>query len=186
MTLVMNVMTMDQFLTVLKALSDETRLRLVHLLLTGDFCGRALACRLGISEAAVSQHLKILKEAGLLDGEKRGYWTHYSVQRDVLEEVTGELNRMARQSTIPNRHCHRLLAQKGRSLTGKEAKIMCCGPCCEQPDKLKGKPEECTPRQIAECHGNTKKHPCTPPAFPGEANAGNRLVKIQVHKRRTK
>lgn len=31
---------------------------------------------------------------------------------------------------------------------------------CEHPDKLKGKPEECTPEQIRECHGEVKEHPC--------------------------
>ena len=41
----------------------------------------------------------------------------------------------------------------------KEVKAMCqC--CCEKPDKLKGKPEECTPVQIKECHGDVKNHPC--------------------------
>jgi len=32
--------------------------------------------------------------------------------------------------------------------------------CCEHPDKLKGKPSECTPEQIRECHGDTATHPC--------------------------
>lgn len=37
---------------------------------------------------------------------------------------------------------------------------MCdCG--CEQPDKLKQKPEQCTEKQREECHGNAKEHPCT-------------------------
>ena len=31
---------------------------------------------------------------------------------------------------------------------------------CEHPQKLKGKPEECTPEQIKECHGEVKEHPC--------------------------
>ena len=31
---------------------------------------------------------------------------------------------------------------------------------CEHPEKLKGKPEDCTPEQIKECHGDVKKHPC--------------------------
>ena len=51
--------SMDQLLKVLKALADETRLRMTHILLTLDLCGRALARQLGISEAAVSQHMKI-------------------------------------------------------------------------------------------------------------------------------
>jgi hypothetical protein len=32
--------------------------------------------------------------------------------------------------------------------------------CCQKPLKLKGKPEECTPEQIRECHGETPEHPC--------------------------
>ena len=31
---------------------------------------------------------------------------------------------------------------------------------CEHPEKLKGKPEDCTPEQIKECHGDVKEHPC--------------------------
>jgi ArsR family transcriptional regulator len=150
---------MRPFIKVLKALSDETRLRLIQALLTQDFCGRALAQRLGISEAAVSQHVKTLKEAGLLTGEKRGYWTHYSVQKEVLEEIVRELERMARRSANPAGRCRRVHAER-KGYKGKEVKAMCCGPCCEHPEKLKGKPEECTPEQIRECHGDVKKHHC--------------------------
>ncbi len=65
----MNYMT-QEIVQVFKTLSDETRFNLVRLLLTHDFCVGALAHRLGISEAAVSQHLKSLREAGLVKGEK--------------------------------------------------------------------------------------------------------------------
>jgi len=34
---------------------------------------------------------------------------------------------------------------------------------CLKPDKLKGKPEECTPEQIKECHGDVENHPCVTP-----------------------
>jgi DNA-binding transcriptional ArsR family regulator len=150
---------MDHFLTVLKALADETRLKLVDVLLTQDICGRAAARRLGISEAAVSQHLRILKDAGLVLGEKRGYWTHYSVQGEVLEEIGAELERMTERSAKAGLKCRRVRAQR-KGYSGKEVKTMCCKPCCEQPEKLKGKPEECTPEQIRECHGDVKNHPC--------------------------
>lgn len=33
---------------------------------------------------------------------------------------------------------------------------------CERPEKLKGRPEECTPAQMQKCHGTTAKHPCAP------------------------
>ncbi len=71
----------------LKALSDDTRFKIVKLLLCSDLCVGALACKIGISEAAISQHLKILREAELVIGEKRGYWTHYKVKKEALEDV---------------------------------------------------------------------------------------------------
>jgi len=126
---------MDKLLKGLKALAHETRLRLIHILLTQDLCGRALSGRLGISEAAVSQHMKILKEAGLVAGEKRGYWIHYSVQREVLEKIIGELNRLTNRSANSAEHCHGLRARnKGFSI--KEVKEMCKSRC-GLPEKLK-------------------------------------------------
>ena len=62
-----------------KALADENRLLLLRLLLRRNCCVRALARQLDISEAAVSQHLKVLREAGLIFGEKCGYFMHYTV-----------------------------------------------------------------------------------------------------------
>jgi ArsR family transcriptional regulator len=150
---------MDQPLTFFKALADETRLRLLALLQTQHLCGKALAQRLGISDAAVSQHLKVLKEAGLVEGEKRGYWNHYSVQGKALEGVIREIERLASQSTVSAGRCLRMHAIR-KGCEGKEVKVMCqC--CCERPQKLKGKPDECTPVQIKECHGEVKIHPCT-------------------------
>jgi ArsR family transcriptional regulator len=149
---------MTPLITILKALSDETRFSILGLLMAEALCGRALAQRLGISEAAVSQHLKVLKEAGLVEGQKRGYWMHYSVQGKGLEQIIGELERLAGQSAVSTGPCHRLNA-KSKGYEGKEVKAMCqC--CCEHPEKLKGKPEECTPQQIRECHGEVKKHRC--------------------------
>jgi ArsR family transcriptional regulator len=149
---------MTPLITVLKALSDETRIRLLRLLLGEVLCGRALAQRMGISEAAVSQHLKVLKNAGLVEGEKRGYWNHYSVRGKAIREIIRELERLASQSAVSAGPCHRLHAIT-KGYEGKEVKAMCqC--CCERPEKLKGKPEECTPEQIKECHGDVKKHPC--------------------------
>ncbi len=42
---------------------------------------------------------------------------------------------------------------------------MCCEKSkCQKPEQLKTKPEECTPEQIKECHGEDKDHPCVKPA----------------------
>jgi len=35
-----------------------------------------------------------------------------------------------------------------------------CQCCCKRPENLKRKPEECTPEQVKECHGDVTKHPC--------------------------
>ena len=89
---------MEPFVQIIKALADENRIAMLTMLLRHDLCVGALSQHIGISEAAVSQHLKILREAGLVTGEKRGYFTHYAVNRDLLVETAGELERMAKMT----------------------------------------------------------------------------------------
>jgi DNA-binding transcriptional ArsR family regulator len=71
-----------------KALSDPTRLRLVKLLADheGALCVNALAQRLGVSQSAVSQHLRVLRQARLVHGERRGYHVHYALDPARLEQ----------------------------------------------------------------------------------------------------
>ncbi|WP_234983919.1 ArsR/SmtB family transcription factor [Selenihalanaerobacter shriftii] len=76
-------------------MSDETRLKLLVLLLDKDYCVGALAKKLDISKSAISQHLKVLREAELVIGEKRGYWVHYSVKEDQLDKITKKLNNLS-------------------------------------------------------------------------------------------
>lgn len=73
------------------ALSDPTRLRLLKHLQRQHrpdaLCVNALAGLLGVSQSAVSQHLRVLKGIGLVKGERRGYHVHYSINRDALDEL---------------------------------------------------------------------------------------------------
>ena len=97
---------------VLRALADERRLQIVELLLAHNYCVRALARKLGVSEAAVSQHLKVLREAGLLVGEKRGYYMHYDVDRQLLRALADEIAQLAaleRQAASLERELERLV-----------------------------------------------------------------------------
>ncbi|MFD3156883.1 ArsR/SmtB family transcription factor [Haloimpatiens sp. FM7330] len=80
---------------ILKALSDGTRLKIIEMLLHKNYCVRAISRRLEISESAVSQHIKILKENGLLVGKKFGYFVHYDVNRDVLHQLAQEIEDLA-------------------------------------------------------------------------------------------
>lgn len=95
---------------ILKALADETRMRIVKHLLHNNYCVRALSRKLGITEAAVSQHLKVLKEVELLIGKKKGYFKHYEVDRSVLYGLAHEIEALAsieREVCTPERGgCH--------------------------------------------------------------------------------
>ena len=73
-----------------KALSAPPRLRLYNLLKQRMLCVNALAEALKMSPAAVSQHLRVMREAGLVQAEKRGYFVHYRLEPKALNEL-GEL-----------------------------------------------------------------------------------------------
>ena len=146
--------------TIFRALGDETRFRIMELLLTHDLCVGALARRVGLSEAAVSQHLQVLRRAGLVRGEKRGYWTHYTVDREALRGLARGLEALAERKPPGASACFRTILQQEEISGERRTSQMCCTDCCQHPEKLKGKPEECTPEQIKECHGEVKEHPC--------------------------
>jgi DNA-binding transcriptional ArsR family regulator len=76
----------EELAEVFKALSDPTRLRLVKLLgdHEGALCVNALARMLGVTPSAVSQHLRVLRQAGLVDGKRMGSFVHYSLDQEQL------------------------------------------------------------------------------------------------------
>jgi ArsR family transcriptional regulator, arsenate/arsenite/antimonite-responsive transcriptional repressor len=149
-------------LETLKILSDDTRYKIIELLSAQDLCVGALAKRLGITDAAVSQHLQILRKGGLLTGEKRGYWTHYSVEKAALEQAAEQLKSLSTLATARRSDCHKLTIRPTATDSIGRKKSMCkCN--CEQPDKLKESPEKCSKEQIKECHGEQENHPCDGP-----------------------
>ena len=79
----------DEQAAVFSALADPTRLKLVKLLCRQRsheaLCVSALAARLGVTQSSVSQHLRVLKAIGLVNGERRGYHIHYLINRERLE-----------------------------------------------------------------------------------------------------
>ena len=79
-----------------RILGDETRMKLYKLLLQRSYCVGALARKLGISSSAVSQHLKQMREAGLVTAEKWGYHVHYIVSRETGEAMAAELLALVR------------------------------------------------------------------------------------------
>ena len=64
---------------IFQVLSVDARLQILRLLGKKALCVNALASRLGMTPAAISQHLRIMKDAGILKAEKRGYYVHYKI-----------------------------------------------------------------------------------------------------------
>jgi ArsR family transcriptional regulator len=72
------------------ALADPTRLRLLSLIAAraaGEVCACELVEPLGKSQPTVSHHLKVLREAGLIEGEKRGTWVWYRPVPSALDDL---------------------------------------------------------------------------------------------------
>lgn len=70
---------MDDLLKIFKALSDETRMRILKLLEKGELCVCDIVAALDMVQPKVSFHLGVLKEAGLIKDRKQGKWIHYSL-----------------------------------------------------------------------------------------------------------
>ncbi len=71
---------------VFKVLSVETRVRMIELLKRRSLCVKALAKTLNITPAAVSQHLRVLRDADLVIADKQGYFVHYRVNENTLAD----------------------------------------------------------------------------------------------------
>jgi Predicted transcriptional regulators len=127
---------------VYRALADDTRRSIITLLLGHNYCVSELARTLGISESAVSQHLKVLKEADLLFGEKRGYYMHYDIDREKLRALAREISGLADlervECTGPEGGCG--CPESGDSCSD-DVKFFCHGtPGMENKVKLKMAP----------------------------------------------
>jgi ArsR family transcriptional regulator len=75
---------MEELTTIFKALSDETRLRIIKLLAQGELCVCDIVAALDMVQPKVSFHLSALKDAGLIKDRKSGKWIHYSLNETDL------------------------------------------------------------------------------------------------------
>jgi DNA-binding transcriptional ArsR family regulator len=79
---------------ILKVLSVGTRVEVVRLLKRRMLCVNALAARLHVTQGAVSQHLRIMRDAGLVVDEKRGYFVHYRLNEKTLAAWREEIDKL--------------------------------------------------------------------------------------------
>lgn len=82
----------EKLIEILKALSTENRLRIAQLLSSGPRCSGAISSSLGISGGATSQHLHQMLHAGIIIGEKKGNFIHYSLNREILDDLSNNIN----------------------------------------------------------------------------------------------
>ena len=67
---------------VMKAFCDENRLRVLEMLTTGEKCACMLLANLNIGQPALSYHMKILVESGIVVSRQEGKWTHYRLSEE--------------------------------------------------------------------------------------------------------
>ena len=87
----------------LKALGEPMRLKIFQALLERKHCVRSLSKKFGVSESAISQHMKVMKEAGLVYGEKFGYHTHYLPLQEAVDFLTLQFQLMQSASLSVDR-----------------------------------------------------------------------------------
>jgi ArsR family transcriptional regulator, arsenate/arsenite/antimonite-responsive transcriptional repressor len=75
---------MNDVVKTFKALSDETRVRIIKLLEHGELCVCDIGAALGMVQPKVSFHLGVLKNSGLLKDRKQGKWVHYSLDESEM------------------------------------------------------------------------------------------------------
>lgn len=90
------------------ALSDETRLALLDRLKDGEQCVCELTDAMKAAQSRLSFHLKVLKDAGLVEDRREGRWMYYSLNAQAieeLEELVGSFKKAARAAVSAGRCC---------------------------------------------------------------------------------
>ena len=87
----------DGFARVLKALGSPVRLKIMHILgrSGGQVCVCDIEAQFDLSQPTISHHLRLLREAGLVETEQRGPWVHYSVRRGEIDALARHVAHLA-------------------------------------------------------------------------------------------
>jgi len=80
--------TASRTATLCHALTDETRVAIVEMLVDGERCVCELQDALDAAQSRLSFHLRVLKDAGLVADRKEGRWSYYSLDADALTEFS--------------------------------------------------------------------------------------------------
>ena len=94
-------LTEKRIAQIFKALCDENRVQIMKLLRTGEKCACKLLEELNISQPTLSHHMKILCDAGIVNGRREGKWTHYSICCDGVRRIRGLMKELLSAENIP-------------------------------------------------------------------------------------
>lgn len=75
------------YVPTIKAVSDETRLRIIDILSCGELCACNILDGLSISQSTLSYHMKILTDSGLIHAKRDGIWMRYTLNKAKVEEI---------------------------------------------------------------------------------------------------
>lgn len=106
---------MDNYLKVLKALADETRLRIINLLYERELCVCDLEAILGTTQTKISRHLAYLRNADLVRDRKIAQWSFYSFNRSTGIKFVDELVRGVLKNIDVYQHDMALLKKKEKA-----------------------------------------------------------------------
>lgn len=95
----------DEARALLKALADPLRLQVIEALGQGERCVCELTDELGLAQSKLSFHLKVLREAGLIDGRQQGRWMYYQLRPDAIRALQQWLGELASSCQTPAQPC---------------------------------------------------------------------------------
>jgi ArsR family transcriptional regulator, arsenate/arsenite/antimonite-responsive transcriptional repressor len=113
---------MSNPVTFCRALSDETRWRIVHLVMERALCVCELADILGMPQSSVSSHVQIIRKAGLLESETCGKWTYFRIMGTHLPLLRAMIRR------FPDSSIHAGDEQKAAARLTRRESSCCMGP----------------------------------------------------------
>jgi len=96
---------LEQARQLFKALADPVRLEVVQALAGGERCVCELTQGLGLAQSRLSFHLKVMREAGLIEAREQGRWVYYRLRPGALEQLQGFLAGVAAGCAVPAAAC---------------------------------------------------------------------------------
>lgn len=117
----MNLVMSDP-VTFFRAVADETRWRIVRLVMHRALCVCELADILEMPQSSVSSHVQIIRKAGMLESETCGKWTYFRIERGFLPTLTAVLKQ------FPDSEAHAADAEKAEVRLAKRENSCCPGP----------------------------------------------------------